>query len=194
MYDQAPFHGMNPGQLMTAKLLRPTAEMLPLPDWVPRGLADLCHVRGGAAFERLRVHQRPLEPRLTTVSSLITVAYSIPHLDRILEKKTGLLGGGPPGPPPDGRRGHRPQPFSHRPDGPGPGSGRLSRRGQAGGCAAAGGGGFCGGGGGCGGGDGRLRRRGGRGAAGVSFSFFYCQSDQSEREDTGTVVGVGKRS
>ncbi|KIZ05372.1 Serine/threonine-protein kinase HT1 [Monoraphidium neglectum] len=38
----APFHGMNPGQLMSAKLSRPTADMLPLPDWVPRGLAELC--------------------------------------------------------------------------------------------------------------------------------------------------------
>jgi len=35
---------MNPGQLMNAKLTRPTAEMLPLPDWVPHGLAELCNV------------------------------------------------------------------------------------------------------------------------------------------------------
>jgi hypothetical protein len=35
---------MNPGQLMSAKLSRPTADMLPLPDWVPRGLAELCQV------------------------------------------------------------------------------------------------------------------------------------------------------
>lgn len=35
---------MNPGQLMGAKLARATAELLPLPDWAPQGLVDLCYV------------------------------------------------------------------------------------------------------------------------------------------------------
>lgn len=42
---QAPFQGMNPGQLMCAKLGCRTCELLSLPDWVPQGLVDLCQVR-----------------------------------------------------------------------------------------------------------------------------------------------------
>lgn len=48
-HGQAPFHGLNPGMLVTSKLSRATAELLPFPGCAPPGWVQLCHVRLGAA-------------------------------------------------------------------------------------------------------------------------------------------------
>jgi hypothetical protein len=39
---QAPFCGMHPGQLLNAKLIYPTSQLLLLPDSAPAALASLC--------------------------------------------------------------------------------------------------------------------------------------------------------
>lgn len=42
MCTQAPFYGMHPGQLLNAKLLHPTLQLLPFTDVAPPALVSLC--------------------------------------------------------------------------------------------------------------------------------------------------------